>query len=56
MMPKFPCYVQQASRVLDMGFQENLSNQRRDTAEKVPCFPSKVFFITDQSQPNLHVM
>jgi hypothetical protein len=55
-MYKRPCYVQQASKVLDMGFQENLSNRRWDMAEKVPCLLSKVPFITDRLQPNLHVM
>ena len=42
--------------VLDMEFQEDPLNGRRDTAEKVLCSSCKVPFILERSRPNLHVL
>jgi hypothetical protein len=47
---------QRGHRVLDMKFQECLSNKGWDRTEKVLCSPSKVHFIVDTSQPNLCVL
>ena len=41
--------------VVDMTLQENLSDGRRDTAEKVLCSTS-MSFIVDQLRPNLQVL
>jgi len=38
-----------------MELQENPSNEIRDTLKKIICSASRMPFITDWSQPNLHV-
>jgi len=46
-------FVAYAWRMRGTKFQENAGNERRDTAEKILCFQSKVSLIIHQWRPNL---
>ena len=45
-------FVAHEREVRSMKFQEHLANRRRNAAEKVLCFPSKVPLNINRSQPN----
>jgi hypothetical protein len=55
MKTKLTCFVGNGSRMPDMEFQENPSNGRQHTAERILCSPSKVTLIIDWSRWNLTV-